>query len=91
MADWFFIYILCLFSLSRIYWFKEMLDEIGHDKACLIMHTDPKDPHGQDLHAIMTSLELNKGQLLLSTTKISSQQLGMFYNMADCTVNISDE
>ena len=33
-------------SGSVLWWFKEFLDEVGHDKAALIMHTDPKDPHG---------------------------------------------
>ncbi len=27
-------------SGSLIYWFKDFLDKVGHDKACLLMHTD---------------------------------------------------
>ena len=33
-------------SGTLIWWFKEFLDEVGHDKAMLIMHTDARDPHG---------------------------------------------
>lgn len=73
-----------------IFWFKEFLDKVGHDKATLIMHTEPKDPNGQDLEAIMKELGLNEGQVLLSTVKIDSPDLAKLYNLADCTVNIAD-
>tara|TARA_Y100001938_G_scaffold85615_1_gene117547 strand:+ start:429 stop:1697 length:1269 start_codon:yes stop_codon:yes gene_type:complete len=77
-------------SGSLIYWFKDFLDEVGHDKASLIMHTNPKDPYGQDLGVIINSLGLNQGQVLFSTQKVNMQQLGMMYNFVDCTINISD-
>jgi glycosyltransferase involved in cell wall biosynthesis len=77
-------------SGTLIFWFKEFLDQVGHDKACLIMHTDPKDPNGQDLEAIINSLGLNHGQVMLSTAKYPSEHLAAIYNMADCTINISD-
>ena len=77
-------------SGSLIFWFKEFLDKVGHENACLIMHTEPHDPNGQDLIQIIEHLELDKGQILLSTEKYPPQQLAMMYNIADCTVNISD-
>ena len=77
-------------SGSLIFWFKEYLDQVGHDKAFLLMHTDPVDPHGQDLVAILSELGLNQGQVLLSREKIPPEQLAMIYNMADCTLGISD-
>ena len=77
-------------SGSLIFWFKDFLDKVGHDKACLIMHTDPKDPHGQDLPAILHELGLDKGQVMLSTDKYPPQTLAMMYNIADCTINVSD-
>jgi glycosyltransferase involved in cell wall biosynthesis len=77
-------------SGSLIYWFKEYLDDVGHDKAVLLMHTDPKDPHGQDLVGILKETGMNKGQVLLSTDKVQPQHLAMLYNVADCTINISD-
>jgi glycosyltransferase involved in cell wall biosynthesis len=77
-------------SGTLIYWFKEFLDKIGHDKATLIMHTDCKDPHGQDLNAIIQELSLTDGQVLFSQTKVQPTDLAMVYNMADLTINISD-
>ena len=77
-------------SGTLIYWFKDFLDEIGHDKACLIMHTEPQDPNGQDLEAIIENLEMSKGQVILSVAKMPADQLSLLYNLADCTINISD-
>ena len=78
-------------SGSLIYWWKDFLDKNDlHDKAALIMHTDPKDVHGQDLHAIMGELNLTDGQVLLSKDKVNSTDLAMMYNMADVTINVSD-
>ena len=36
-------------SGTFIWWFKDFLDKVGHENACLIMHTDAKDQHGPDL------------------------------------------
>jgi len=77
-------------SGSIVLWFKEFLDIVGHDKACLLMHTDPKDPHGQDLNAILDDFSLLNGQVLFSTEKVDHRLLSFMYNMVDCTINISD-
>jgi glycosyltransferase involved in cell wall biosynthesis len=77
-------------SGSLIFWYKEFLDKVGHDNACLFMHTDPKDVHGQDLEAILVELGLHKGQVMFSTQKSSAQELNLFYNAADITCGISD-
>ena len=78
-------------SGTLVWWFKEWLDkEELHDKASLIMHTEPKDPHGQDLEHIINHLGLNDRQIMLSTTKLPAEQLANLYNMVDCTINISD-
>jgi glycosyltransferase involved in cell wall biosynthesis len=77
-------------SGTLIWWFKELLDKIGHDRATLLMHTDPRDPHGQDLPHLIEYLGVDKGQVLLSTNKVSAEELGAMYNAADFTINISD-
>jgi len=77
-------------SGTLIFWFKEFLDKVGHDKATLIMHTDPKDINGQDLEAIIHSLDLTNGQVLFSREKVQPQDLAMIYNVADLTINIAD-
>lgn len=77
-------------SGSLIFWFKKFLDEVGHDKAVLIMHTEPKDPNGQDLEAIIRELGLVNGEVLFSKEKVDAANLAMIYNAIDCTINISD-
>ena len=77
-------------SGSLIYWFKAFLDKVGHDKAILIMHTDVKDHNGQDLEAIIGELGLTNKEVLFSREKVEPTILSLMYNMADCTINISD-
>ena len=77
-------------SGTLIWWFKEFLDKVGHDKATLIMHTDVKDQNGQDLEAIIHELGLTDGQVLFSREKVGATDLAMVYNLADLTINISD-
>lgn len=77
-------------SGSLIFWFKKFLDKVGHDKAMLIMHTETKDPHGQDLDAILLSLDMNNGQVKFSRKKMPPDHLAKLYNACDVTVNISD-
>ena len=58
-------------SGTLIWWFKEWLDKSdNHDNAQLIMHTDPKDPNGQDLTHLIEHLGLNDGQVMISNNKI---------------------
>ena len=77
-------------SGSLLFWFKTFLDKVGHDKATLIMHTEVHDPHGQDLEAIVENLGLTNKEVLFSRTKVDPTVLSLMYNMADCTINISD-
>ena len=77
-------------SGSVVWWFKEFLDIVGHDKAGLLMHTDPKDQNGQDLEAIIHELGLTNGEVKFSTNHGPASDLATLYNIADVTVNISD-
>jgi glycosyltransferase involved in cell wall biosynthesis len=77
-------------SNSVVWWFKEFLDEIGHDKACLLMHTDPKDPHGPDLETVLDHIGLNQGEVMISPMKYPPEKMAYLYNIADCTINIAD-
>jgi len=77
-------------SGSLVWWFADFLDKVGKDKARLIMHTDPKDVHGQDLHAILRERGLLNREVLISEAKVPPQNLAYFYNAASATVNISD-
>ena len=75
---------------SLLWWFKELLDEVGHNKAMLIMHTDPKDKHGPNLIENLERLNLTNGQVFISNAKVPDRMLATFYNIADCTINIAD-
>ena len=77
-------------SGSVIWWFKEFLDIVGKDKAGLLMHTDPKDPNGQDLEAIIHELGLTNGEVKFSVNHTPPNEIAALYNLADVTVNISD-
>ena len=77
-------------SGSVIWWFSEFLEQVGKDKACLLMHTDPKDPNGQDLEAIIVELGLTNGEVRFSMEKSTPDQMVMMYNAADCTICVSD-
>jgi len=77
-------------SGTLIYWWKKFLDKVGHDKAKLVMHTDVRDPYGQNLQAIIESLGLTNGEVVFSQKKIGLNDMAAFYNLADVTLNISD-
>ena len=77
-------------SGTLLFWFKKFLDKVGHDKAMLMMHTDVKDLHGQDLFHIIQQLNLMDGQVTFSQQKVPPEYLSILYNCADCTINIAD-
>jgi glycosyltransferase involved in cell wall biosynthesis len=81
-------------SGSLIWWFNDFLKEIKKENknatASLVMHTDPKDPNGQDLYALISELGLNNKEVMISTDKISPQDLAVMYSAADVTMGISD-
>lgn len=77
-------------SGAVIWWFKDFLDKIGKDKAVLLMHTEPNDPNGPDLQAIINELGLTNGEVLFSMQKTAPQSLNTMYNLADVTVNVAD-
>ena len=77
-------------SGTLVSWFNKFAEEVGPENVCLIMHTDPKDPNGQDLNQLIEDMDIADGRVVLSTKKLPPEALSMMYNMADCTINISD-
>ena len=77
-------------SGTLVWWFKEYLAKVGEDKAVLLMHTEPKDPHGQDLMAIASQVGLTEKQIMFSMDKVPSSKLASLYSAVDCTINIAD-
>lgn len=75
---------------SVVWWFADFLKQVPKDSARLLMHTDPKDPHGPDLEAIINELGLVNGEVMFSPARIGPQDLAMMYNVCDVTVSLSD-
>tara|TARA_R110002012_G_scaffold318341_1_gene536499 strand:+ start:453 stop:1724 length:1272 start_codon:yes stop_codon:yes gene_type:complete len=78
---------------TLIKWYKSFLDQLNQEqseKCVLLLHTDPKDPYGQDVQAILEDFDLMEGQVLVSKEKVPPENLTMMYNISDVTVNISD-
>lgn len=71
---------------------KGFLDELqtrhGHKKATLIMHTDPLDPEGQNLHHIVNSFDL-KDHVVFSKERVGFNEMIALYNISDTVVNRS--
>jgi len=77
-------------SGSVLWWFNEFAEEVGPENVRLIMHTEPRDKHGQNLFKIIKDLDIEDGRIQLSTNKMPPEALASIYNAADCTINISD-
>jgi len=75
---------------TLIHYFNKFAEEVGPENVCLIMHTDPKDPNGQDIEAILNDFKIADGRIIISRNKMPAEGLALLYNMADFTVNISD-
>lgn len=77
-------------SGSILWWFKEFIDAREKKDCTLIMHTDPKDPNGQDLEAIVKELKIAPTEVLLSRDIVPIEDLAKVYGAVDCGINISD-
>jgi glycosyltransferase involved in cell wall biosynthesis len=77
-------------SGSLMFWFNEFAEEIGPENVRLLLHTDPNDPHGPNLEAIIKYLNADDGRFLISKEKVPPEKLSLLYNASDCTLNISD-
>lgn len=74
---------------TLLFAFDKFLNKVGRDKAVLIMHTDAIDPNGFNLPDIVTGLDLTNN-VILDGSKCGEDVLANLYNIADCTVNISN-
>lgn len=81
-------------SGSLIYWYKDFITKAKKKnknfKSKLVMHTEPFDPNGQNLYAIIDDCGLTGDEILISQQKVELPTLSMIYNAADVTVGISD-
>jgi glycosyltransferase involved in cell wall biosynthesis len=70
--------------------FKGFADKVGQDKVFLFMHTDPHDEEGANLYAVAEMLGIKSTQIGFSNQRIPPEQVAIFYNISDVTMNISN-
>lgn len=72
--------------------YKMFLDNLekkhGHRKASLVMHTDPLDPEGPNLHHVIDMLHL-KEHVIFSKDRIGFAEMNSLYNITDTILNRS--
>ena len=69
--------------------FRRFLDKIGHDKAVLLMKTDPVDHVGFNLPEIISGFGL-EGKVYINSEKFDEPTLASIYSSADCVMNIAN-
>ncbi len=67
---------------------EELQKKHGHKKATLLLHTNPLDPEGPNLYKVVEKLNLVEN-VTFSIKQVSFEEMNYFYNIADCTVNVS--
>jgi glycosyltransferase involved in cell wall biosynthesis len=60
----------------------------GHKKAALVMHTDPLDPEGPNLHHVIEMMGV-KDNVFFSNKRIGFQDMNTLYNVFDTVINRS--
>jgi glycosyltransferase involved in cell wall biosynthesis len=72
-----------------IYSFKLFLDELearhGHRKGLLVMHTEPLDPEGPNLYAVVQALGMEQ-HVMFSRERYPQAHMNIIYNCADTTM-----
>lgn len=72
--------------------FKQFLDKLehkhGHRKATLVMHTDPLDQEGPNLHHVVDMLHLHNN-VVFSKDRLFFPEMNAIYNISDTIVNRS--
>jgi glycosyltransferase involved in cell wall biosynthesis len=71
---------------------KIFLDDLkrtkGHQKASLIMHTDPLDQEGPNLYAVCDHLGISNN-VVFSKERLGFDKMNILYNISDFCLNIS--
>lgn len=68
--------------------FAKFAEKVGKENVVLLMHTAAKDPEGQDVIAVAKCYNIDSN-LIISESRLSPEQMNMYYNVADCTINIA--
>lgn len=72
--------------------FKQFIDQMekktGNRNASLVLHTDPADPEGPNLHHVIDMLHL-KNNIVFSKDHVAFEQMNALYNISDTLINRS--
>ena len=68
--------------------FAKFSEKVGRENVALMMHTSVQDPEGQDIRALAERFGVSD-LLIISENRISPEVLNMYYNVADCTINVA--
>jgi len=69
--------------------FAKFAERVGKENVALFMQTQSKDQEGQDLIAVAQQFKI-ESNLIMSEQRVSPEDLNMFYNVADVTMNIAN-
>lgn len=69
--------------------FAKFAKRVGQENVALFLQTQTRDPEGQDLIAVAQKFKIDQN-LILSENRVPTEDLNMFYNVADVTLNIAN-
>lgn len=67
---------------------EEVQKKYGHKNVALIMHTDPLDQEGPNLHHMVDVLKIND-TVIFSKDRCDFPQMNVLYNISDCVISRS--
>ena len=68
--------------------FVQGLPEEKRDGCVLLMHTQPVDEAGTNLHAVIEDLKI-KSKIIISDQRIEPRLMNLVFNIADVTINLA--
>ncbi len=68
--------------------FRRRIEAEGKRDATLIMHTDPLDQEGPNLHEVIDLFNV-KDSVVFSTDRIDFEKMNILHNISDACINIS--
>lgn len=70
--------------------FKRFVENNPGIDAKFVMHCSPFDPEGSNLNLMVEHMEL-KDKVVFNLNKVPNEIMAEYYNMADCTMQLSSE
>ena len=67
---------------------EKLQEKHGHQKASLLLHTQPDDPEGPNISATAEMLGI-ESSIIFSPDRVEFEKMNILHNISDCVVNIS--